>query len=116
MRKPAFTLTAPSGGGIVQLPIAGTLSLLNSLVATNRAATGPDLTGGPVEATSSLIGDTAESTLVDGGGNLFDVDGQRRQPGANGVGPFSIAGGTMGSCTTRRTSAGSVRSRPFGMT
>jgi hypothetical protein len=30
-----------------------------------------------------------------GGGNLFDMDGQRRQPGANGVGPFTIAGGQI---------------------
>jgi hypothetical protein len=30
-----------------------------------------------------------------GGGNLADIDGQRRQPGANGVGPFTIAGGQI---------------------
>ena len=30
-----------------------------------------------------------------GGGNLFDMEGQRRQPGANGVGPFTIAGGQI---------------------
>ena len=30
-----------------------------------------------------------------GGGNLVDIEGQKKQPGANGVGPFTISGNTI---------------------
>lgn len=53
-----------------------------------------------------------------GGGNLFDVDGQRRQPGAKGVGPFSISGGQItreydGHRSTNAYGTGTDSSGPF---
>ena len=53
-----------------------------------------------------------------GGGLLFDVDGQRRQPGANGVGPFTVAGSRItreydGHRSTDAYAAGSDGSGPF---
>jgi hypothetical protein len=73
-----------SGGAIFNSNIAS-LTLINSIVAGNSAASGADIfNGGAVTATGCLIGNSANSGITAAGGNILNIGAQLAPLGAYG--------------------------------
>ena len=60
------------GGGIAKIGTTGFVILQNSIVSGNLATNGTDILATYGSATYSAIGNTADFTFTDGGGNLLD--------------------------------------------